>query len=422
MQSGTKLVNKPEGTTGGVQTVSDDEDFTDKYAATARDVYVPGEYEERDHSGRSAAQIQVYRTNQAFLNRARPAALRPKRNMSVEEVRKWLPDVNNGRTPAQNACYIANRQRFAALKAQYEQQKMETEPPRIQSPEVDAQSESSNPIGKLTPFQKELMAKYKTFDMNDPFLIEMERLRQADIEADRILEEKMEKEAEMKRANQECHRRAMEIMAENERRVQREECDHDENPEPPARLLYDPEKVRQAAIEAEKVKNRQKLTKSPDRRANLQTFQNAKPESPQKSRTDESFTVELKSAGLSENQDSFADEEEESFTITQDTPMVRSELVDVTLKSPERHFENNEPTSVRSDAENSLHSRTSSVSSFNFGTLSKKNTTPNKPSPATPRRSRKLSVKELSENNRLSVKDIDAVFLEGSKLLDNLTP
>ena len=45
------------------------------------------------------------------------------------------------------------------------------------------------PMEVLSEFQKGLMNKYEVFDLNDPFLVEMEKIRQNDIENDRILEE-----------------------------------------------------------------------------------------------------------------------------------------------------------------------------------------------------------------------------------------
>ena len=61
------------------------ESAKEKYArenglfAFETDIYNPGEFEEPDHSGKSEAQIARYRKNSAFLNRVRPAHLRPKR-------------------------------------------------------------------------------------------------------------------------------------------------------------------------------------------------------------------------------------------------------------------------------------------------------------------------------------------------------
>ena len=61
------------------------ESYKEKYArenglfAFETDIYNPGEFEEPDHSGKSEAQIARYRKNSAFLNRVRPAHLRPKR-------------------------------------------------------------------------------------------------------------------------------------------------------------------------------------------------------------------------------------------------------------------------------------------------------------------------------------------------------
>ena len=61
------------------------ESLKEKYArenglfAFETDIYNPGEFEEPDHSGKSEAQIARYRKNSAFLNRVRPAHLRPKR-------------------------------------------------------------------------------------------------------------------------------------------------------------------------------------------------------------------------------------------------------------------------------------------------------------------------------------------------------
>ena len=255
MQAGTKLVNSPQGSTGGVQTVdADDDDFTDPYAATAQDVYVPGEYEERDHTGRSDAQIKLYRTNVAFLNRVRPEELRQKRNMSKEEVAKWLPDINNGRSHAENMMYIGNKQRLAAIKAkcqgEYEAQLTKFTPKSTKElsgdESVSVRSESTNPIGKVaatTKFQRELMQKYQTFDTNDPFLIEMDRARAQDIENDRILEEREAKlendrilaiqleatRKEEQRIREECLRKAHSIMAENERRAAEESIQNIEN-------------------------------------------------------------------------------------------------------------------------------------------------------------------------------------------------
>ena len=45
MAKGTSLVNKPQGTTGGVQVMDEDDyDDDDEFVATARDVYIPGNF------------------------------------------------------------------------------------------------------------------------------------------------------------------------------------------------------------------------------------------------------------------------------------------------------------------------------------------------------------------------------------------
>jgi hypothetical protein len=77
---------------------------------------ISGEYDERDHIGRSAGQIAMYRSNMSFLNRVKPAHLRPKKKLTEEEAAKWLPREDNGRSKAQNECFIANKQRLTALR------------------------------------------------------------------------------------------------------------------------------------------------------------------------------------------------------------------------------------------------------------------------------------------------------------------
>ena len=57
--------------------MSDEED--DDYKRKAGDIYIPGEFEERNHeSWRTGAQIERYRENMAFLNRLKPNDLKPK--------------------------------------------------------------------------------------------------------------------------------------------------------------------------------------------------------------------------------------------------------------------------------------------------------------------------------------------------------
>ena len=131
-----------------MQTIEpEEEDEEEFYTKNSRDIYIPGEYEERDHSGRSNQQIQIYRSNLAFLNRIKPVRLRPKRNMTDEEKKKWLPDSHKFRSAQQNACYVANKQRLAALKMQY----------TGQAPPTDI---------RPTEFEKEKLQIFKQFLRN----------------------------------------------------------------------------------------------------------------------------------------------------------------------------------------------------------------------------------------------------------------
>merc|ERR1712136_250448 len=85
------------------------------------DIYNPGEFEEPDHSGKSEAQIARYRKNSAFLNRVRPAHLRPKRGTQTYSMLFFKkPEFNPKYDQTQNNRYSENKRRIHAIKLQVE--------------------------------------------------------------------------------------------------------------------------------------------------------------------------------------------------------------------------------------------------------------------------------------------------------------
>ena len=143
--------------------MNEDEALNDeyKYFRNNRDVYIPGEYIERDHTGRSAAQISMYRNNMTFLNRIKPADLRPKKIMTESELRRWLPDSD--RDAEEHARYVGNKQLLSALKAQYSAQKSTTE-------RYDKREENSNLARNDSGFteQEDFRRKSETVERSKP--------------------------------------------------------------------------------------------------------------------------------------------------------------------------------------------------------------------------------------------------------------
>ena len=90
------------------------ENLKEKYArenglfAFETDIYNPGEFEEPDHTGKSEAQIARYRKNSAFLNRVRPAHLRPKRGTQTYSMLFFKKPEFNPKT-GQNIFYYQTR-------------------------------------------------------------------------------------------------------------------------------------------------------------------------------------------------------------------------------------------------------------------------------------------------------------------------
>ena len=113
------------------------------YSIKSTDIYIPGEYEERDHSGRSSAEILLYRTNIAFINRIKPRYLQPK-SKGCDEL--FVNRSNSSLTTMQIKQYHANKQFLAALKLKYESKKTKL-----------AQKSSTN-------VQEKLIKNYKPFN------------------------------------------------------------------------------------------------------------------------------------------------------------------------------------------------------------------------------------------------------------------
>jgi len=103
------------------------------YFAKSTDIFVPGEYKERNHNGRNAAQVQLYRTNMAFLNRINPNCLKSNTNQPSSQKKSQRENgpksyLLNERSKSENKCYAANKKLFAELRANYESSATETSP------------------------------------------------------------------------------------------------------------------------------------------------------------------------------------------------------------------------------------------------------------------------------------------------------
>ena len=71
--------------------IESDDSEDDGFYKSSSDIYIPGQYEERGHVGRSIEQIRQYRANFAFLNRIKPAHLKPTKLLNETQTALWLP-------------------------------------------------------------------------------------------------------------------------------------------------------------------------------------------------------------------------------------------------------------------------------------------------------------------------------------------
>ena len=143
--------------------MSDEED--DDYKRKAGDIYIPGEFAERNHeSWRTQAQIERYRDNMAFLNRLKPNDLKPKvirivfmlleiffqSKIDRHQLYEDLPANARGKTDAQLVLYLANKARLEELKKKYS----DYEPVYVGEPKI-LQEQVTNSTPKRSSFKPE---------------------------------------------------------------------------------------------------------------------------------------------------------------------------------------------------------------------------------------------------------------------------